>query len=197
MMAPGRWQLAKAQTALLRGGIIAYPTEAVWGLGCDPFNPDAVLRLLALKKRSVNKGLILVASDLSQLEPLLGDLSVKQRLRLADELSDEESGMSITRLRPTTWLIPSGGVIPQWITGTHDTVAIRVSKHPTVSALCQLFGGLLVSTSANTSGRTPARNQLSARCYFGHRVNAYVSGATFQLDFPSQIRDLMSGELIR
>lgn len=188
---PSRWQLASALSALYHGETIAYPTEAVWGLGCDPFNINAVNRLLALKKRPVEKGLILVAANLVQVAPLLHHLSDAQLAQLKQSVSDTCVD------RPTTWLIPSHGLVPYWITGEHDTVAVRISRHPTVAAICQAFGGMIVSTSANPRQRSPALTQLAVRCYFGKLVRSYVAGEVGCAGRPSEIRHLVTGEILR
>lgn len=195
---PGRWQLKPALTALYRGDIIAYPTEAVWGLGCDPFNATAVNRLLALKRRPIEKGLILVAADICQIAPLLYGLDRAQIEKVTTVNSgDAVSNSSKPDARTTTWLIPNHGVIPRWITGDHDTVAVRISQHPTVKALCSAFGGMIVSTSANSAGCPPALNQLAARRYFRQGVSAYVGGSVGGSMQPSAIRHLVSDEVFR
>lgn len=191
MTSPGRWQLTKALSALNNGEVIAYPTEGVWGLGCDPFNADAVDRLLALKNRPMDKGLILVAANLTQVSPLLQSLSDAQLARLKESVIANRTG------KPTTWLMPSQGLIPYWITGAHDTVAVRISQHPTVAALCLAFGGMLVSTSANPAKKAPALTQLAARHYFDTRINVYLNGKTTSRGEASQIRDLVTNEILR
>ncbi len=182
--APLRLRLALA--ALSAGGVIACPTESVWGLSCDPASRRAVQRLLALKGRSPAKGLILVAATEQQLEFLLADLDGPQR----DALSAGWPG-------PNTWLVPHGGRVPAWIHGEHDTVAVRVSAHPVVSALCAAWGGPLVSTSANPAGRRPPRLSFQVRRYFGDRLDYLVPGAVGSSGRPTRIRDLASGQLIR
>lgn len=179
-------QLPKAVAALESGGVIAYPTEAVWGLGCDPFNGEAVKRLLSLKRRPPEKGLILVASREEQLGLLLEGLSARQleMLRTGQE-------------KPTTWLIPSRGHIPGWITGEHDTVAVRISRHPTVYSLCEAFGGTIVSTSANTTGVAPATSEQAVRNIFHDQVDVYVAGELGGQDTPSRIIDLQTGKVLR
>lgn len=168
------------------GGIIAYPTEAVWGVGCDPDNPDAVLRLLRLKQRDWRKGLILVAASMAQFEPYLSALSVAHRQQLA-----------LSWPGPTTWLVPHNGSVGVGICGEHSSVALRVSAHPVIQALCNLCGGPLVSTSANPGGLRPARDCLTVRRYFGDAIDAYAPGALGGATQPSEIRDLLSGEVIR
>lgn len=170
-----------------QGGVIAYPTEAVWGLGCDPFNEAALERLLALKSRPRHKGVILVASSIDQISPLLEPLTDAQRQRLMD-----------TWPGPYTWLLPDEAHrVPEWIKGKHRSVAVRVSTHPVVKALCESFGGPIVSTSANPAGADPAKDLLRVNIYFAKKIDAVVPGALGQLAQPTQIRDLLSDQLIR
>lgn len=183
---PAHLRLRLALQALSAGGVVACPTEAVWGLSCDPLNRSAVRRLLALKNRSPCKGLILVAANELQLEYLLADLGPKQRQALAARWPG-----------PTTWLVPHAGRVPAWIHGAHDTVAVRVSNHPVVKALCLAWGGALVSTSANPGGRRPPRAGFQVRRYFGQRLDYLLPGAVGHSGRPSEIRDLASGEIIR
>tara|TARA_R110002167_G_scaffold128655_2_gene311121 strand:+ start:12185 stop:12742 length:558 start_codon:yes stop_codon:yes gene_type:complete len=181
------WQLKQAVSALHQGGVIGYPTEAVWGLGCDPFQAEAVERLLRLKQRPVEKGLILVAASMEQLQPLLRALSRAQRAEL--ELSWPG---------PTTWLVPDpDGLIPPWIKGQHTSVAVRVSAHNQVATLCKAFGGPLVSTSANLAGIEAARSAIEVRQAFGHQLDFLLPGTLGGQEHPSVIRDLSSGRVLR
>ena len=183
---PGSPRLHAAVTALLHHGVVACPTEAVWGLSCDPGNERAVYRLLALKNRPVSKGLILVAASQRQLDFLLSDLTPQQ----GEMLSASWPG-------PVTWLVPHCGRVPQWVTGEHATVAVRVSDHPVVRALCEAWGGPLVSSSANPAGARPARESFQVRRYFGERLDCVLSGRVGKAPRPSIIRDLVSGQIIR
>lgn len=178
--------LKAACHALDAGEVIACPTEAVWGLSCDPDNEEAVEYLLVLKSRPVSKGLIVVAHDMEQLQFLFKDLSRQQ----VDTLAATWPG-------PATWLVPHRGRVPQWICGDHDTVAVRVSDHPVVSALCEAWGGPLVSTSANPGGALPARHAFQVRRFFGDRLGYVMPGATGSSERPTTIRHLMSGQIIR
>lgn len=178
------FKISQAVSALAAGEVIAYPTEAVWGLGCDPFNRDAVFRILALKQRPQEKGLILVAGQVKQFAFLLNTLSKAQR----DTLEASWPG-------PVTWLVPHNRLVPEWISGRFDTVALRVSDHPLIQALCQDFGPI-VSTSANPQGLPPALNSLRVRHYFGKRVRI-VPGSLGKQKKPSEIRDLLSGKIMR
>jgi L-threonylcarbamoyladenylate synthase len=176
-------EIQQAVEILKSGEVIAYPTEAVWGLGCDPFNRVAVEHILTIKNREQEKGLILVASDIRQVEGLLVNITWSQQLKLKQSWPG-----------PTTWLIEdTNNLIPQWIKGQHSTVAVRVSAHPTVKALCDTYGGLLVSTSANPSRLPPAASQEQAQAYFAASVSFYVKGNLGSSKEPSKIISLEDG----
>lgn len=179
-------ELAAAAEHINIGGIVAYPTEGVWGLGCDPFNEASVNKILALKAREVDKGLVLVAANLDQIEALMQPLPQSAR----DLLEASCPG-------PDTWLIPdSDQVIPSWIKGNFATVAIRVSEHPLVKSLCEKVG-LLVSTSANPSGSEPAMSQEQVELYFKDKKVLIVPGELGGQLKPSRIRDLLSKSVVR
>lgn len=168
------------------GGVIAYPTEAVWGLGCHPDNATGVARILELKGRSVDKGLILVAANIEQLQPYLQGLSAEQILKMND-----------TWPGPVTWLVPDNGAAPGWITGRHKSLALRVTNHPLVQALCLRMGGPIVSTSANPQGKIAARTQFEVRRFFRNGLDNYAPGEVLGHTNPSQIRDLISDKVLR
>lgn len=184
---PGAPDITTAVRALRSGGVIAYPTEAVWGLGCDPFNQDAVTRLLAIKQRPVDKGLILVAASVDQLDGLADWAALP-------------TGRSETVLAswpgPNTWIVPATRRVPRWITGNHDGVALRVSSHPVVVALCSAFGPL-TSTSANPAGKPPARTREELDGQLVLQLEALVRGETSGLTSPTLIRDSRTGEVLR
>ncbi len=179
-------RLRAAARAVRAGGIIAYPTEAVYGLGCDPRDERAVLRLLALKRRPARKGLILIAADFAQIEPFLEPLSPADQSRLA-----------ATWPGPHTWLIPARPATPRWLRGRHDTLAVRVTAHPLAAALCRICGHPLVSTSANLSGRPPARTALAVRRQLGRHLDHILPGPTGGAAKPTEIRELRSGKRVR
>ena len=183
---PTRLQIDLGRHALARGGVIAYPTEAVWGLGCEPLNRHAVARLLALKRRSQLKGLILVASSFSQVEPY----AAKVDRAALEHAFDTWPG-------PTTWLFPAARGVPGWLRGEHDTIALRVTAHPVARALCDARGGAIVSTSANLAGRPPACSALQVRCRFGGALDFIVPGDTGGFGRPTPIRDLLTGRRLR
>lgn len=182
-----RWQVRQAANRLLNGEVLAYPTEAVWGLGCDPENESATMRLLEIKNRPVHKGLILVAGSVEQVEFLLEGLTPEQRKKIL-----------ATWPGPTTWLIPDyDEMIPWWIKGDHTSVALRVSAHPLVAALSLAFGGPIVSTSANKTGQRPARTALNVIKHMGEEIDGMLNGSLGSEQKPSRIVDLLSDAVLR
>jgi L-threonylcarbamoyladenylate synthase len=167
------------------GGIIAYPTESCFGLGCDPRNRNAVKRLLQIKGRPQHKGLILIANSSKQLKPYIAPVSKTQKQQLAK-----------TWPGPHTWLVPTAKNCPVWLTGRHTSIAVRVTAHALSSRLCRDAGMALVSTSANRSGCRPAKT--SRECYklFGTQVRI-VNGLIGKARKPSTIQDLATGKIIR
>lgn len=186
MITPSAWQLHLAARWIRSGGVIAYPTEAVFGLGCDPANAEAVQRVLTLKNRSWRQGLILIASQQRQLEPWLQNIPDSW----AGELDNSWPG-------PTTWLLPAARHCPRWLTGEHDTLAVRVTAHPVVRRLCAIVDGAIVSTSANRSGQRPARSVLDIRLRFGTEIDFVLPGSLGGQRRPTEIRDMASGQFIR
>ncbi|WP_275285997.1 L-threonylcarbamoyladenylate synthase [Halomonas elongata] len=178
--------LDTAVAALREGGVIAYPTEAVWGLGCDPDDASALTRLLHIKRRESAKGVILVAADLDQFAPWLEGLPDEHREVLAEP-----------QTQPTTWLVPDNGRAAALVRGEHDRVALRVSDHPRVVELCRAFGGPLVSTSANRAGESSAMSADAVRRIFGDELDALLDGPLGGHARPSTIRDLVTGRILR
>ncbi len=177
--------LLSAAHIIRAGGVIAYPTETVYGLGCDPFDEDAVRRLLAIKQRPVEKGLILVASDLDQLDGLVHlDDAQRERLRQAWPA-------------PVTYLLDVTERVPAWIRGVHPKVAVRVSAHPLARALAAAVGTPIVSTSANRAGRPPGRNRFQVGKALGSDLDFIVTGDCDPRGKPSTIIDLQSGRTLR
>jgi len=180
------WHITRAASILRQGGIVAYPTEGVWGLGCDPLNPEAVIRLLDMKQRPWQKGLILIAADFAALAPYVEPLS-KKVMKL----------LQTTWPGPVTWILPARAETPNWLRGTHHTLAVRVTAHPQAAALCRRFGGALVSTSANLVDRAPAQRRLQVQRQFGDELDYIVPGATGGLSGPTEIRHGLSGKIMR
>jgi len=178
--------LAAAAAALRAGGVIAYPTEAVYGLGCDPFNQSAVMRVFALKQRPAEVGVLLIAADFAQIRPFIGPAP-----------PDAIARARATWPGPHTWVLPRAAGVPSWLTGTHGGIALRVTAHPRAAALCNAFGGALVSTSANRHGAPPLLTAAAVQAEFGSELAYILPGDVGGLDRPTPIRDAISGALFR
>jgi L-threonylcarbamoyladenylate synthase len=176
--------VSKGVEVLLRGGVIAYPTEGIFGLGCLPDDPPAVQRVIDIKQRDAAKGLILIAADAGQLEGWI-DLPADR------SLPDPDPG------RPVTWIVPPGPKVTPALCGTHATIAVRLTTNPTAKALCEGADAPLVSTSANLSGQPTARNRFVLRRQFGDVVDYIVPGDCGPASGPSEIRDFASGQVLR
>lgn len=177
--------LRRAVRQLRAGAVVAVPTEAVWGLSCNPFDRQAVDRLLRLKERDWRKGLIVVASEIDMLAPFI----------------EIPSSMALKRARqtwpgPATWVFPAAATAPIWISGEHDSVAVRVTAHPLLAALCRRYGGALVSTSANRAGQPPVRSIAELRLRFGPELPS-VPGALGGMQRPTSIREAATGHILR
>jgi len=178
-------QTSEAAALLRAGGVLAYPTEAVFGLGCDPDNRTAFDTIFVLKQRPPEQGVLLIASDFEQ---------------IADWIA--APSQAIARAQPTwpgphTWIFPRAAQAPAWIAGGHAGIALRATAHPPAAALCRAFGGALVSTSANRHGEAPARTAEQVRAAFGDTLDAILNGSTGGLERPTPIRDAISGESVR
>lgn len=180
--------IAAAAAALRAGGVVAYPTEAVYGLGCDPRNQAAFAHLFALKQRPPTLGVLLIAADFSQLVPWIDLAAVP-----AEALARAQASWP----GPHTWIFPRAADTPPWIAGAHAGIALRVTDHPLAGALCRAFGGAIVSTSANRHGEAPARAAATVARMFGTDLAAIVPGAVGGLERPTPIRDAISGEFLR
>ena len=183
---PSAWQKRCFVEQVHAGGLVAYPTESVFGLGCDPLNFEAVFRLLALKGRVKNKGLILIASDFSQVSAYLKPFS--------DAVFAKIGGLNQP---PTTWLLPAKESVPKWLTGGHKTIAIRFVQHDLAKELCELAGTALVSTSANKSGYAPLKTAHKTRLKFFGKGVYIINGRVGKAKSPSRIIDPLQNKQIR
>ena len=180
-----RFKIRMARRALQQGKLIAYPTEAVYGLGCDPLNKAAVMNLLSIKQRPIHKGLILIASDFTQLQPYINPDSAMLERMLASWPG------------PITWVVPAQAWVPAYLKGKHQSLAIRVSAHPLVQQLCSSYGGAIISSSANISKQAPARCALAVRKKFPACNIHILAGATGQYKQATAIYDAHSGRCLR
>ncbi len=175
-------ELARAASVIRRGGVVAYATEYCFGLGCDPMNRAAVLRLLRLKRRPVQKGLILIAASADQLAPYVDDIP---------------AAVLASWPGAHTWLLEPRDGVPGWITGEHGRIAVRVTAHPQAAALCQAAGMAIVSTSANRAGGNPTRSFRDTARRFQGEVDYVLPGRVGDAPAPTPIRDAVTGELVR
>lgn len=180
------WKLREAARCFRRGGILAYPTEAIYGLGCDPLNWRAVQGLLLLKRRPLDKGLILIAANYQQLLPFIKPLSETQM----EPVFASWPG-------PTTWLLPAADDLPYWLCGRHQTLAVRVTDHPVAAALSLACRSPLVSTSANIADRNPANSALQVRTRLNGLADCIIHGETGGRKSPSIIKDAATEQIIR
>lgn len=179
-------RLRQAARVLRAGGVITHATEGVWGLACDPWNRRAVEQLLSIKRRDMARGLILIGAqpeDLAVFVARGADVAWARAVR--------------SWPAPLTWLLPAALETPAWLTGAHDTIALRQTAHVDSAALCRVFDGALVSTSANVSGRPPVRSPWQARSRLGPGVDFIAGGVPDQPGHSSTIRDARSGHTLR
>lgn len=180
-------ELAQIVERLKKNEVVAYPTEAVFGLGCNPNSKSAVEKLLILKQRPVEKGLILVAHKLDLLLPFIDESRLKQsHWQLLTQQYD----------CPTTWVVPAKLSVPKFITGQFDSVAVRLCTHPAVAQLCEQTGFALTSTSANLSGLPPCKTAQQVRSQFGEFFPV-LDMAVGNAVNPSEIRDIFSRQIFR
>ncbi|RDX37007.1 Sua5/YciO/YrdC/YwlC family protein [Kangiella sp. HD9-110m-PIT-SAG07] len=185
------FQIKRAVNLMEQDGVIAYPTEAVFGLGCLPFSIEAIQRILTIKKRPWHKGLILVASDIGQIEPFV-DENFHDLLLCFEEYPDEQDPE-----QPVTWLLPKSELVLPLVCGDHSKIAIRLSKHPVVQALCDEAQSVIVSTSANRAGNPEMKQTSEVRNKMSTQLDMVVSGAVGGYDRPSTIIDAQTQQVLR
>lgn len=228
-------EIEQAAQWLQQGKLLAYPTESVWGIGCDAYNQKAVNQILLIKNRPVEKGMIVVTDSIERIRPLINRLPVQRQQQVIDSWSSQSKSPQLTSSQSNrgrtakgsrqanTWLLPLPSplpkseldseaeltastqqnlVIPYWITGEHNSIAVRVISHPLIAQLCQKMVsdsnpyGLIVSTSCNPSGQAPAVTFEQAYAYFKQDIG-YLQGDTLGYTLPSQIREGLTGNIIR
>lgn len=180
--------LTAAAGLLHAGGVLAYPTEAVFGLGCDPHDRTAFERLFALKQRPPSQGVLLIAAEFAQVE---------RYIELAQVPGDILQQVRASWPGPYTWIFPRSAEVPAWLAGAHAGIALRVTAHEPAAALCRAFGAALVSTSANPHGQPPARTAQTVTDYFGDALDGVLDAPLGGQRHPTVIRDALSGAIIR
>jgi len=179
------WALNRFAHAVSQGAVFGYPTDTIWGFGCHPLIASSVARILRIKRRSPDKGLILLSSKIDYCMSYVGLDS--EQLEPVQRATDH----------PITWLVPASEECPSWIRGTYPTVAIRITNHPLVEFLCARLQAPIVSTSANRSGKSCVRNSVQMRKQFGDELDFIVSGFDTGGNRPSEIKSLLDRTTIR
>lgn len=179
-------EIAEAAALLRAGGVLAYPTEGVYGLGCDPDNHAAFEKIFALKRRPPEQGVLLIAASLEQVRPWIGEAP--------DAAFDRANAIWPGA---HTFIFPRAPRVPDWVAGGHAGIALRVTAHAPSAALCRAFGGPIVSTSANRHGESPARSAANIRAIFGDEPDGVIDAPLGGLDRPTPITDAVSGAIIR
>ena len=172
--------------AIVKGKIVAYPTESVFGIGCDPENEKSINKIIAIKNRSKQKGLIIIADEVKKLSKFIH----KDYLDLFIKKSDIES-------KPTTWIVPSSKHVLNLVKGEDSSVALRITQHPIASRICKYSNKAIISTSANISNKTPAKNSNEILMQFGEEIDIIVDGRVGDSIKPTQIVDLITNKVIR
>ena len=180
------WHIANASRTLAAGGVIAYPTETVYGLGANPHDDEAIARLLTIKHRSWEKGLILLAANTEQLLPYIQPVSQKKMQQI-----------EATWPGPYTWVFEATSYVPSLVRGKHSTIAVRVTPHPWAHALCEFFDGPIISTSANPSGLPATQNRILVEKWFHGQIDYVLPGTPGPSKKPSEIRDARTGQVLR
>ena len=180
--------IKEAAVLVREGGLIAYPTEGTYGLGCDPHNARATASLFQLKQRSNELGFLLIAADYEQVLQYVDESRVPTRMLRRVKTSWPG---------PVTWILPRTSKVPAWVVGTHEGIALRVTEHEPAAELCRAFGGALISTSANPHGRPPARSAQAVADYFGTTLDGVVAGPTGGSSAPTPIFDALTGRTVR
>lgn len=181
----GSWHIRKTIRLLRQGAVIAYPTETVWGFGCLPEFEKSLTRILDIKQRPVDKGVILVGTDLADFSRWIAPLSQQHHRTIGQP-----------KKRPTTWIVPASAHCPYWISGGRDTLAIRISDHPLIQGVCNEVGPL-VSTSANKAGKPTKLNRSECLMAFGRSVDWVTPGTSGSNSQPSKIIELITGKVLR
>ena len=173
-----------AAQQIKHGGVIAYPTDTIYGLGCDPYNIFAIENLNLIKQRPQNKQFILLAGHFDQIKPLTTiTRAQKSQIEKASE--------------PTSWVVEASGAAPMWLTNKDNTLTIRICQNDIVKKLCATLGHALISTSANISSKQPAKNNLEIRRYFGNMLNHVLASNKKLTAKPSKIIRLCDNHIIR
>ena len=161
--------MQKAIEILRNGGIILYPTDTIWGIGCDATNPDAVKKIYELKQRAASKSMIVLLEKDTKLNRY-----VKQIPEIAWDIVEFSE-------KPTTIIYPEGYNLTHNVLAEDKSIAIRIVKEGFCHQLIRGFGKPLVSTSANISN---APSPLS----FGDIDQRILDGVDYIVNLPSDVK---------
>ena len=181
------WAIKRLSKAVEKAAVIAYPTDTIWGFGCHPLCASAAIRIMNIKQRGLEKGLILLSPELDYCKPYISDDLSSQQIELLQESSSH----------PVTWLVPASPSCPVWLTGQHATIAIRLTSHPFIVSLCSAMQAPIVSTSANRHGKPSVRNAQQARRQFANELDHIITGFNTGTGSASEIKSLRSGLVFR
>lgn len=181
------WSINRLSKAVENGAIIAYPTDTIWGFGCHPMRASSVIKILNIKQRSIAKGLILLSSRMDYCTPYIDPNLPEAQIDLIKQETQH----------PVTWLVPAARNCPVWLRGDFSTVAVRISNHPFIDAICRKMHSPIVSTSANRHRRSTIRSALQARWQFGEELDYIVTGFNTGTNRASEIKSLTTGNTIR
>lgn len=159
--------LLQAVACLQRGGIVAIPTETYYGLAVDPFNEEALRMLFCLKMRELHKPILVLMSEISQLS-LIANFVPNTYQPLMEKFWPG----------PLTLIFPGCEKLSSLLTGGTDTVGIRISSNRLATQLCRMWGGPITATSANISGKVPARSADEVKLIFGAYIDCIIDGGT-------------------
>lgn len=179
------FQLRRCREILLRGGVISYKTDTLYGLSCDPYNFSAVRKLTTMKHRPVDKAFILLAGNFAQLLPFINPSVIQHKQTIAHTQT------------PTSWILPAGNHTPFWLAAENQSIAIRISHDPITISLCKMLNSPIISTSANIHGRQPANSLIRLKQIFGASLDLIIQSPHQATGTPSTLRRLCDNAVIR
>jgi len=167
-----------------RGGVIAYPTESCFGLGCDPKNKKAINKIIKLKKRSLNKNFILIGSSLKHFDYFTNSFNDVTK----ENLFSKWPG-------PHTWIIKANNRCPNWLK-SNSKIALRIPSFSNCQALINSIDMAITSSSLNLSGKIPLKNYRDVCRFLPDQVKL-IKGRIGKNRNPSVIQDFKTKNIIR
>lgn len=174
----------EAARILAGGGVVAHPTETLYGLAVNPWSPEGILKLSALKERDPSSGYIIIAAGLEQ----------ARRLVAPEDPAIFEVLAAGFWPGPLTLVLPPSREAPGAAAGARAGIALRVTSDPVAEGLVRAFGRPVTSTSANRSGKLPATTAAEVAAIFGAGVDLVIDGGARARGLPSTLLDLTSAE---